>query len=144
MFSKQTSTAVSSWGVNAIFVSPATSLGRPYSLPSVSRIYPSTPRPRRRREYVDVDALAIASVSADGCSDDDEDVAVDIVADAPWLHMLRVLRWQLKAQRLRGPREEQEKERKEEGQRGLHRKLDGTGRTQAREHGMDATCIVKK
>jgi len=39
IFSKQTSTAESTCEVNAIRDSPVTSLGRPYSFPSVSRIY---------------------------------------------------------------------------------------------------------
>lgn len=37
-FSKQTSNAESAWDVNAILVSPAISLGRPYSLPTASLI----------------------------------------------------------------------------------------------------------
>lgn len=39
-FSKQTSKAASAWEVNAILVSPAMSLGRPYSLPTASLICP--------------------------------------------------------------------------------------------------------
>lgn len=64
--------------------------------------------------YIDVDSLAVASVAADCCGDDDEDVAVDKVADTPWLDVLRLLGGQFKAQGLRHGGEEEERKSGEE------------------------------
>jgi hypothetical protein len=50
--------------------------------------------------YIDVDSLAIASVATDCRGDDDEDVAVDKVADTPWLQVLCLLGGELEAQAL--------------------------------------------
>jgi hypothetical protein len=74
-------------------------------------------RPPRFWGYIDVDSLAIASVATDCRGDDDEDVAVDKVADTPWLEVLRVLGGEFKAQSLRHGGEEEERESGEE----LHR-----------------------
>jgi hypothetical protein len=74
--------------------------------------------------YIDVDSLAIASVATDCRGHDDEDVAVDKVADTPWLHVLRVLGGQLKAQALRHGGEEEERKSGEE----LHRRQGGKGK----------------
>jgi hypothetical protein len=68
--------------------------------------------------YIDVDSLAVASVAADCRGDDDEDVAVDKVADTPWLDVLRLLGGQFKAQGLRHGGEEEERKSGEE----LHRR----------------------
>ena len=81
IFSIQTSIAESPCEVNAILASPETSLGRPYSLPSVSRIYRYLQL--SMESYLDVDPLSIAFASTDSSGDDDEGICSDEIPYTP-------------------------------------------------------------
>jgi hypothetical protein len=92
IFSKQTSIPDSPREVNANRVSPATSLGRPYSFPSASRIYTQSKRNVLLRDkYVDVDSLTIAFIAADDGGDDNKRVRTNKIADTPWSNLTLVL-----------------------------------------------------
>lgn len=93
MFSKQTSKAASEWELKTVLDSPTTSLGRPYSLPSASRICPSfccqlgqdLECGSKNTTYVNVDLHAIAPGAAHNGRDHDQRVLGDKVPDAAFL-----------------------------------------------------------
>jgi len=115
--------------VNAILASPETSLGRPYSFPSVSRIYHQLHLNPKR--YLDIDSLSIAFVAADSSGDHDKGIGPDEIPYTPWRDVALRLCMDLELERLRGCNEGNDESQQ---QRGMHGDTSSTRTGQQQEN----------